>query len=336
MSYSADSGKMTRYQTYGPADFATDESFIRWIREGGAEGDSYWHSVLEEVPEKEEDIREAIRIVRQLSFRTRAVEAEKIDRIWKQIEGKTKENAGTQPDQAKRRPLWSAQNLIMAAAAIAILLIGFFFFVQQPQKVHTAYGQQQQHILPDGSLVYLNADSRITYHEGNWPKDRALELSGEAFFEVAKGSAFVVQTDFGTVRVLGTSFNVRARHVLDVSCFTGLVEVLPINHEPVKLEPGHRVYQEERSDALIRETFIPDDLRYWRRGELTFSATRLEEVFEELERSFDIRIGLPASANIRRFTGSVKLNDVEAALEDVCLPMQLRFEKQENGYRILD
>lgn len=324
---------MTKYAAYRPIDFATDETFIRWVKDGGAEGDAFWDEILKLAPGKEKEVREAMQIVRQLTFRTREAEAEKVEQIWHQIDQSTQ--AVSHPE-AKRRKLWSGQRILMAAAAVAILLIGFFFFIQQPQIVKTAYAEQAEHTLPDGSVVFLNVDSKITYHAKAWPDSRTIHLDGEAFFEVAKGSTFEVQTEWGNVRVLGTSFNVRARNALDVACFTGQVEVDPVNSDAVKLLPGERVYKEAGAMSLQKEAFEPAEKKYWRRGELTFTAAPLNDVFDEIERSFDVQIIRDESTSQRRFTGSVTLVGADSAMDDICTPMQLKFEKEENRYTILE
>ncbi len=324
---------MTAYATYRPVDFATDETFIRWVKDGGTEGDAFWDEILKLAPGKEKEVREAMQIVSQLKFRTREAESEKVEQIWKRIDQKVQ--TGTRPE-AKRRSLWSIQNVVMAAAAIGILLVGFFFFMQQPQVVKTAYAEQSDHTLPDGSVVYLNVDSKISYRAKSWPDSRTIHLDGEAFFEVAKGSTFEVQTKWGNVRVLGTSFNVRARNALDVACFTGQVEVDPVNSDAVKLLPGERVYKEAGAMSLQKEAFEPAEKKYWRRGELTFTAAPLNDVFDEIERSFNVQIIRDESTSQRRFTGSVTLVGADSAMDDICTPMQLKFEKEENRYTILE
>lgn len=274
-----------------------------------------------------------MQIVTQLRFHTREVEKDKVEQLWQQIDQGTRVSSQT---KVKRRSLWSGRNLVMAAAAVAILLAGFFFFLRQPQMVKTAFAEQSEHTLPDGSVVYLNVDSKVTYHAKGWADARTIHLAGEAFFEVAKGSTFEVQTEWGNVRVLGTSFNVRARNALDVACFTGQVEVDPVNKAAVKLLPGERVYQEEGGMSLYREVFEPAEKKYWRRGELTYSATPLDDVFAEIERSFDIQVTHGVSTGQRRFTGSVSLAGTDSALKDICTPMQLKYKKEENRYIILE
>ena len=77
----------------------------------------------------------------------------------------------------------------------------------------TAAGQRAQTVLPDGSKVWLNASSKIVYHNSLWSSDRQIDLSGEAYFEVShdKHAPFIVNSKQIKTCVLGTKFNVRAR-----------------------------------------------------------------------------------------------------------------------------
>ena len=80
-------------------------------------------------------------------------------------------------------------------------------------EVLTIAGQRAQTVLPDGSKVWLNASSRLVYHNSFWSSEREVDLSGEAYFEVThdKYAPFIVNSKQIKTRVLGTKFNVRAR-----------------------------------------------------------------------------------------------------------------------------
>ena len=85
---------------------------------------------------------------------------------------------------------------------------------------------KQTVILPDGSIAQLNGSSTLKYHPYWWNISRNISLEGEAFFEVAKGSKFSVESKNGTTSVLGTSFNIYARsNQYEVVCVTGKVWV---------------------------------------------------------------------------------------------------------------
>src|SRR5690606_33990185 len=125
------------------------------------------------------------------------------------------------------------KNFFKLAAAIALLIVGSYFYLDNMgESVATGFAERSELRLPDSSEVFLNADSRISYNEKKWDRNREVVLDGEAFFKVAKGERFTVSTVHGPVSVLGTHFNVEAREdYFEVSCFEGLVRVTHNNGE---------------------------------------------------------------------------------------------------------
>ena len=131
---------------------------------------------------------------------------------------KAKIKTATTKKVIKFKPIWYA-----AAASVAIL-IGAVAIFNTTKTYTTSYGEQLAFNLPDGSKIQLNAGSKISHKRFFWNSNRTLELDGEAYFEVEKGEKFSVNTDYGTVSVLGTKFNVKSRtKTFEVNCFEGAV-----------------------------------------------------------------------------------------------------------------
>ncbi len=81
--------------------------------------------------------------------------------------------------------------------------------------------------LPDASKITLQKNTRVGYKKYSWPFNREVTLEGEAFFEVAKGETFTVTTSNGSVKVLGTSFNVNTKNdLLLISCYGVVLHAL--------------------------------------------------------------------------------------------------------------
>ena len=178
----------------------------------------------------------------------------------------------------------------VAASLAAILVVAYF--VSQPTLTtfNTAPGQQEIVMLPDGSEVKMNAATTLAYNENTWADERAINLEGEAFFQVKKGSSFVVNTEYGSVTVLGTSFNVRTRNnKLEVFCYTGKVNVSSTNAN-TDLLPGDGVRVEQ---GRITSTWKkPEAINPgWMEG-VTFydEPVPLSEALEELSVIFGIEI----------------------------------------------
>ena len=143
--------------------------------------------------------------------------------------------------------------LSIAAAVILMLTAGYFYINSLEATVEAKFAQRQELRLPDASDVLLNAGSELTYSKTKWDEKRQVRLTGEAYFKVAKGETFTVETPAGTVAVLGTQFNVLQRgDVFIVSCYEGRVRV---THKSKTIElPAGSAYRVVGSTAFKSET----------------------------------------------------------------------------------
>lgn len=234
---------------------------------------------------------------------------------WKSFKEKTA-TLSKEPTAKVRKlnPRW-----MIAVAAIAILLVGYFTFFQDSTQVFsTPVASQQTFTLPDGSEVILNALSYIEFDQKKFLTDRKLALDGEAFFKVKKGSKFLVETQNGSVQVMGTSFNVFSRkNKLDVACHTGLVGVF--FDDPSKIElltPTNRIIAK---NGKITSNIVMDKSEKtprWSTGESRFTAAELVEVIAELERQFGVKISYPKELEkIYNYNGGFPHNDLDTALK---------------------
>ena len=225
------------------------------------------------------------------------------------------------------RIYWSA----VASIVFIALLTTVYFYQSTPNQIVANKGQHLEYTLPDGSNVIVNADSKISFSESGFAKQRTLNLEGEAFFSVQKGKPFVVKTQTGKVEVLGTTLNVFSRDIeLSVSCLAGKVKV-SANNQSVILMPGEKA--DLVSGTLQKTTNIQtDQMAGWRSGEFHFDNVPLISIFEEIERQFNVEIATKGLEN-RFFTGSFSNKNLNEVLETVCLPMHLDYEIK-NGNKI--
>jgi len=157
----------------------------------------------------------------------------------------------------------------------------------------TVKGQQYQVILPDGSKVWLNAASSLTY-PANFAnlKDRMVQLSGEAYFEVAKDKShpFIVKTDKQQVEVLGTHFNINSyedERATTTTLLEGSVKVFNGKGESVLL-PGQQSTlaksKIEISKADVNETVA------WKNGDFVFNNEEFGSILRQLSRWYNVDI----------------------------------------------
>ena len=214
-----------------------------------------------------------------------------------------------------------------------MVLTFYFSFNTNKTEILIAQGKQVIIYLPDSSKITANADSKIVYNEKTWAENRTLTLSGEAFFEVKKGSRFTVVTNNGKVEVLGTSFNVYNRaNNFEIACFTGKVKVSNQQNESKIITKGEAITLED-DKTLKKYNYNKETTAQWKTGNFYFGAKPLTDVFDELQRQYDIELELPDISD-RVYTGSFNNEDLESALISICVPMNLSYTKQNNKYII--
>ncbi|WP_298650869.1 FecR domain-containing protein [uncultured Proteiniphilum sp.] len=182
----------------------------------------------------------------------------------------------------------------------------------EQQTIYVPKAGEYELVLSDGSKVFLNSESQLTfpsYFEGD---TRRVELLGEAYFEVKKDvKPFIIQTPDLAIEVLGTSFNINAYKTnpyVNATLVEGSIRVhLPENQETFLLNPQHNFRLDKLSDEISVQQVNTDVYTAWVKGEFVFRNQPLTEIFAQLERWYDFRI-IYESSDIgkMRFTGSAE------------------------------
>lgn len=209
----------------------------------------------------------------------------------------------------------------MAAAFIIGFTLVTVIFSKDITTVETVASQKETVTLPDNSTAQLNSMSEISYSEKTWEKNRALNLEGEAYFKVAKGSKFDVETSTGIVSVHGTQFNVKSReNYFEVKCFEGLVSVT-IDGDETMLPAGNtfRIVKGSITSSNTNLTFPT-----WITDESSFKSVPLYEVIAEFERQYDVEVLTDYNTDIL-FTGMFVHTNKELALKSITIPFNLEY-----------
>jgi transmembrane sensor len=314
------------FTQFSVMDFAEEDSFIRWARRGDPEATAFWEQWLKEHPEKNTAAMEAYRLVRSIQVQETTPSPETLEALWSSIDQATPISQ-TIPTPTGPRLVFRTWLPYAAAASIAILL--FFLFNRPSKNIVVKNGDQMALVLPDGSRVLANAGSSLEYRPGKWGRERLIHLSGEAFFEVKKGKPFIVETKQGTVEVLGTRFNVQARaNGFKVDCLSGKVRVTGRSKTSRILTAGLSTNQSENgilADAVPLDTNL---IGAWRDGRFFFADVTLQEVLEEIERQFDVKVQTSPEIFARRTTTFFERDNLDSALYKVCWPMQLEARRK--------
>lgn len=154
--------------------------------------------------------------------------------------------------------------------------------------------------LSDGSLVTLNSGSKLTYPTRFDNKQRSVELSGEAFFEVSKSSIpFIVKSQSGNVKVYGTSFNLYAmpNHTFEAVLISGSIGFTPNNGNEMMITPGQMLSCDKVGNCNLKEV---DTYEYtsWKDNNFIFVDQSLERVLVEISKWYDIEIGYKSNYNV--------------------------------------
>lgn len=227
-------------------------------------------------------------------------------------------------------------NWFMRIAAVLVIGFGLFFAFNTftPTTVLAENGKQTTFLLPDNSEVVLNSGSQIDYKKWNWDSNRKLELNGEAYFKVAKGKKFEVNTNLGKVSVLGTQFNVKARKDrFDVVCFEGKVKV-NFNNQEVILTPGQMV-SFEGNEKIVSKT-ISDAKPVWLSKELSFEKEKLTAVLEEIQRQYNVTVNAKNIKSDQLFTGKIPTNNIDIALKTITSIYHLKYSKSTNSNYVIE
>jgi transmembrane sensor len=214
---------------------------------------------------------------------------------------------------------------ISSVAATLLLTLGVWQLLHKPQtKIIAERGSHREYKLPDGTVVTMNAESKITFTGKDFNSDRHLMLEGEAFFKVVQGNSFIISTRYADIKVLGTSFNVSAREsAFKVSCITGRVSVSRKGVEII-INPGESASISDNGLVSFHDKNL-NAVTGWINGEFYYENAPLSRIFKEMERQFNVNF-VVLKMEEKYFTGSFTNKDLVIALDIICIPLGLKYE----------
>ncbi|HEX3887066.1 MAG TPA: FecR domain-containing protein [Phenylobacterium sp.] len=229
---------------------------------------------------------------------------------------------------ARRRAArgWLIAGGLAAAATLALAVTPLSLLVApKAQTFATGKGEHRTVRLADGSVIEMNAGSRLTVTLGRDRRHVVLP-QGEALFDVAadKARPFVIDAGDRTVRVVGTRFDVRHRgSELSVTVERGVVEVGPYDGGPGhtwRLHPGQRLDTAQGAPIATLSTADPQQVEGWRTGRLIYRDQPLGDVIADLNEQFPRPIVLedPALAKVP-VSGVLVLDDQAAVIRRLAL-----------------
>ncbi len=298
------------------AQFITDPSFRRYVLQQEDRDVQYWENWQDIHPDKIELLDRAKAIVQMLDASRTVLPAGEVNKHWEVFQDQLEQSVTEAVPPVKRRISWFFPLLGVAAScliALAIWLVpgSLEKLGLEAHVLSTGYGEKQEVVLPDGSLIIMNANSSLTYYTP-WDTSKMREVwyTGEGFFEVVHlkagaGQRFQVHLDDLRVEVLGTSFNVNnRRNKTQVVLQEGAIELThEENSDTLTMVPGELVEYAD-NELFIKRHVDPDAYSAWTNNRIIFEESSLRSIGEMIVDRYGLNVEIVGNESFARRTFS--------------------------------
>lgn len=260
------------------------------------------------------------------------------DFLWQKMEARMNKKKPKEIHFSLNKFRW-----ISAVASVCLVLILSFsgYIAKQWYETntiaqsYTSLSGKSKVVLPDGSEVWLNAESSLEYKTTAWGKERAVHLNGEAFFDVKKDAErpFIVKSQGFAVKVYGTTFNVEAREKaskMNVSLISGSVAVSSAN-EAKMIVPGEVATCTKNSGIITVEKADVDFAAMWAKESVRFERKSIKELSKYLSKWYGVKIILdPSIPENQAYTFTIRHEPFEEILRLMARtnPIQYSFDEK--------
>lgn len=356
------------YKDFKGEDFAKDAFFIKWVK-GNPESQWFWKTFSDKYPGKSNEIEEGRRLVelmlsvnREDVLENQVLSSMRDDLIMslKARKEREKEEVFDHRNLYRSDRRISRTWLAVAASVALILSTGALYWkLSERPTGHTIErlginqvettsndsaivrinprGQKSVMLLPDGTKVWLNAESKLSYLKNFKDRDqRDVYLEGEAFFDVTKNpdKPFIVHTSEINIRVLGTSFNVKSYaddSRIETTLVEGKVEIdkgsnSSSRKQKTVLMPNQKASFSKESKNISIETIAPLEAVSWRQDRLVFKSESFGEVIKQLERWYNVRINVEESDYLAcTLTANIEKESLEEILDFLAVTHKITY-----------
>lgn len=201
----------------------------------------------------------------------------------------------------------------------------------------TPMGGQYKLVLPDGSDVWLNAASSITFPTAFVGKERKVTITGEAYFEVAHHAKrpFHVKVNAVDVEVLGTHFNINGysdESYMKTTLLEGSVKISRKDGETVLLKPKQQAGINQSTHEPIAVTMPDmDEVMAWKNGRFFFNNTDLKTIMRQIMRWYDVDVEYMGNVPVRYFTADISRNNHLSAILKILELSNIHFRLEESS-----
>ncbi|MBK7635670.1 MAG: FecR domain-containing protein [Saprospiraceae bacterium] len=321
--------QLNKYKSFTAKDFAADDDFVRYVCNPNQEDITFWNELIQIFPEKSQAVREAKLLIQALQPDQAMLHPVDAEDLWAALSNKHHEvfisrTTGRKIHTSKlKNVFWG-----IAAASLLILtgiLISNLFKDEETFTYSTGYDQIASVILPDNSMVTLNANSSIkVWSSGLFQKNREIALTGEANFKVKKKKTsgiyhkMLVHTNSGTVEVTGTTFNVYSReNKTKVYLREGKVKLNNLPDLPViHMHPGDYIQYDVLDKTISKNKVASQIIDSWVFNKVIYDKTPVTEVLNHIKAVHGWGYVLKnKSLKDKSFTGVLPADDLSLLLK---------------------
>ena len=333
------------YSGFSSSDFICDEFFQRWLIQPDEETNQFWNKWISEHSDKRAAIEEAREFLLNIKFKENFLTEAQVE---KSLE---KNLAVINALDEKRDSTFSIIGLRQIKRIAAVLIIisliggGFYYYLNKKITLSTRYGEIKKVILPDSSLVILNAHSTISYSKNRWSNQiRNVQLEGEAYFNVKHlnkdennikdSERFIVYTKDVNIEVLGTSFDVKKRtQSTKVILETGKIKIFYNNQDRPNsiMTPGQVMAYDPVNGPSIKSVNDPVIYTAWTKNELVLQGASVREIGEYLREIYGYQMVLEDTAiGSRKMEGTLLLDDLQDVLFVLSNTLNVEIIREDN------
>jgi len=338
------------YSQFTERDFICDQFFQDWVLVPSQETNDFWNEWLKSNPGKAQIVLNAKKLLESIRFTEHWPAEEKINAALQEAFLKIDEGGIAPRTGLIARMRWTRR---IAAIFTGLVLIGAaYYFLRDTGsnrvEYATEFGKMDTIVLPDKSVVILNANSRLHF-QNNWNKitDREVWLEGEAFFDVKHfnmdaanikpGERFRVHTKDLTIEVLGTTFDVRQRRSkTEVVLQTGSIKIILKNGQQTILQPGDLFSYDSLLIKPVLTKVIPENYSGWKNKNLILPNPTVENIIQYLEDNYGKRIILKdTSMRGRIIEGPVDIDNLRDGLFILSVILKVDIVKENDTTLVL-
>jgi transmembrane sensor len=339
-----------KYKDYSADDLIKDEFFQQWVFSPTEERNRFWLDFLENYPDHRERVEEARQFLSFFHIKDNDVFEARVGNLKKRIDHSVDEPQHVEtpkqvpkPEQtlAKPKGKYTRKKILRILYRCGMLAVGVFAvvyaFLPDEQMTQTEKSKDKEQIvfikrgkrnvitLPDGTKVWLNAESRLTFPTNmDSLKNRTVQLSGEAFFQVRENlqKPFVVQ--IGKINLVGyaASFDAKSypsENTVEAIVVTGVVRMEhrdePMNKVTISPEQG-ATFEPTTNNMSVDNHVDAAKFSAWRNGMIYFQEQPFSTIKTTLERWYDVNIHLEDTTGLScQFSGELSNKTLRETLD---------------------